>query len=144
MGIEDGIQRSRRELVTGGIEDTTKAIDDLPTREEAERWMHDGRGMNTMTDEVRRRAMGLVPYASEKLREAVGQQAADNFRIKFEVKKSENQAKYDIEAQVLLNELKSRTPISEILPEVAIPPASESEVVATPETPPAETPGDSN
>jgi hypothetical protein len=78
----------------------------------------DKAGEEAMAAEVSRRAMELVPNASKELQEAIGKQAAENFKAELETKKNEKQAAADAEAQALLDRLKGGTPISEVLPDL--------------------------
>lgn len=122
-------QDSRKQLKNGSPEDNEfintllqQQVErgDFPNLKEAAEKMHDERGTDAMAAEVKRRAMAKVPYASEELRNAVGSQAEKNFRDEFESHKAENQARYDAEAQELLDKLRSGTPVSEILQETRI------------------------
>jgi hypothetical protein len=76
----------------------------------------DQAGTEAMAAEVKKRAMDLVPHASEELREQVGQQAAANFKAEYAAKQAERQSQFDAEAQALLDKLKANTPLSEIDP----------------------------
>jgi len=98
------------------------------TPHESKNESFDRAGADAMTAEVSRRAMELVPFASEELKKAVGEQAAANFKAELEAKKGEKQAAADAEAQELLDKLRSGTPISEILPEMPEQPKVDSEL----------------
>lgn len=85
---------------------------------EAAEILHDYSGTQAMAAEVSRRAMELVPFASEELKKAVGEQAAENFKKELEAKENERHAAADAEAQALLDRLKGGALIADILPEV--------------------------
>jgi hypothetical protein len=74
--------------------------------------------VDTRAEEISRQAMELVPNASQELKDAIGAQAAENFKKESEkTKNAEKQEADDAKAQDLLDKLRAGTPLSELLPE---------------------------
>jgi len=92
--------------------------------DKAREMYYDAAGAEAMANDVSRRAIELVPYASENLKKEIGETAKTRFLAELNAKKIEKQAAADAEAQILLDKLKSDAPLSEIIPELTNAPES--------------------
>ena len=92
--------------------------------DKAREMYYDAAGAEAMANDVSRRAIELVTYASENLKKEIGETAKTRFLAELDAKKIEKQAAADAEAQILLDKLKSGAPLSEIIPELTNAPES--------------------